>query len=374
MIAREDVIEALRSVQEPTLKRPLADLGWIRDVVVRETGVSLTVVLHPDSLSQSAELEQAIGEKLERLQIGGKPHLRFRARTEHEAEALAKQQPPGGGAEASKAPQQQPVRGHGAGLEHTPLLHPDSKTEFIAIASGKGGVGKSTVTVNLAAALARAGKRVGLMDCDIYGFSVPDMMGIEERPEQVGDKIKPIERFGVKVISMGFFVEDNSPIVWRGPMLGKMLRNFFAEIDWGELDYLLLDLPPGTGDVALDVHQIIPQSKEIIVTTPHATAAFVAARAGSMAIKTNHEIIGVVENMAYYECGSCGKRDYVFGRGGGGKLAETLHTELLAQFPLGTPDNHPSEPDFSQSVYKADTPIGREYAALADQVITRCGR
>ncbi|MBB6675091.1 P-loop NTPase [Cohnella nanjingensis] len=373
MIAREDVIEALRAVQEPTLKRSLAEMGWIRDVVVREAGVSLTVVLHPDSLPQSNELERAIGEKLAKLQGAGTPHLRFRAMTEHEREALTKQaQPPAAG--GAKAPRQAPVKGHGAGLEQTPLLHPDSKTEFIAIASGKGGVGKSTVTVNLAAALARAGKRVGLMDCDIYGFSVPDMMGIEERPEQVGNKIKPIERFGVKVISMGFFVEDNSPIVWRGPMLGKMLRNFFAEIDWGELDYLLLDLPPGTGDVALDVHQIIPQSKEIIVTTPHATAAFVAARAGSMAIKTNHEIIGVVENMAYYECGSCGKRDYVFGRGGGGKLAETLHTDLLAQFPLGTPDNHPSEPDFSPSVYKADTAMGREYGALADQVIARCGR
>jgi ATP-binding protein involved in chromosome partitioning len=200
------------------------------------------------------------------------------------------------------------------------------------------------------------------------------MMGIEERPEQIGNKIKPVERFGVKVISMGFFVEDNSPIVWRGPMLGKMLRNFFAEIEWGELDYLLLDLPPGTGDVALDVHQMIPHSKEIIVTTPHATAAFVAARAGAMAIKTNHEILGVVENMSYYQSKETGTREYVFGRGGGGKLAETLNTVLLAQFPLGAPDNHPSEPDYSPSVYKADSEIGKEYLLLAQAVIERCGK
>ncbi|MGU3474067.1 Mrp/NBP35 family ATP-binding protein, partial [Paenibacillus sp. D51F] len=262
-----------------------------------------------------------------------------------------------------------PVRGHGAGLEALPLLAERSGTQFIAVASGKGGVGKSTVTVNLAVALARRGKRVGLIDADIYGFSVPDMMGIESRPEIVDGRIEPIERFGVKVISMGFFVEDNSPIVWRGPMLGRMLRNFFQEVEWGELDYVLLDLPPGTGDVALDVHQILPQSKEIIVTTPHATAAFVAARAGAMAITTQHEILGVVENMSYYLSPSTGEKEYVFGRGGGAKLAETLHTSLLAQVPLGAPDNHVSEPDFSPSVYKAETETGAIYLELADQVI-----
>jgi ATP-binding protein involved in chromosome partitioning len=137
---------------------------------------------------------------------------------------------------------------------------------------------------------------------------------------------------------------------------------------------MLLDLPPGTGDVALDVHQMIPQTKEILVTTPHATAAFVAARAGAMAVKTQHDILGVVENMSYYECGECGHKAYVFGRGGGAKLAEALHTDLLAQIPLGAPDNHPSEPDFSPSVYKPDTPTGRLYAALADAVVARCGK
>lgn len=254
------------------------------------------------------------------------------------------------------------------------LLTEQPNVQFIAIASGKGGVGKSTVTVNLATALARQGKRVGIIDADIYGFSVPDMMGIEERPEVINDRVIPIERFGVKVISMGFFVEDNSPIVWRGPMLGKMLRNFFSEIEWGELDYVLLDLPPGTGDIALDVHQMIPHSKEIIVTTPHATASFVAARAGAMAIKTEHEIIGVVENMSYFESTLTGEKEYVFGRGGGGKLAETLHCDLLAQIPLGVPDNHPLDPNFSPSVYAAETSIGQLYDELAGKVIIHCER
>ena len=251
------------------------------------------------------------------------------------------------------------------------MLAPESNVTFLAVASGKGGVGKSTVTVNLAVALARLGKKVGLIDADIYGFSIPDMMGIEERPSVVNERVIPIERFGVKVMSMGFFVEDNSPVVWRGPMLGKMLRNFFQEVEWGDLDVVLLDLPPGTGDVALDIHQMIPHSKEIIVTTPHATAAFVAARAGTMAITTKHEIVGVIENMAYVECTSCGEKQYVFGRGGGGKLAEALHTSLIAQIPLGAPDNHPSEADFSPSVYKADSTIGGLYMDLARGLIDR---
>ncbi|MFC5401791.1 P-loop NTPase [Cohnella soli] len=371
MITKESIIETLQAIQEPTFKTSIASLGLIRDIVVRETSVSLSVVLHSDSMGRTADVEREIAEALAKANMPA-PHVRVRQMTEHEtAEATAKLQQPAS-AQASQE-KKAPIKGHGAGLENGTILHQDSGVEFIAIASGKGGVGKSTVTVNLAVALARLGKRVGLIDADIYGFSVPDMMGIEERPEQVGNKIVPIERFGVKVISMGFFVEDNSPIVWRGPMLGKMLRNFFAEVDWGELDYLLLDLPPGTGDVALDVHQMIPQSKEIIVTTPHATAAFVAARAGAMAIRTEHAILGVVENMSYFESKETGNKEYVFGRGGGGRLAETLNTELLAQFPLGAPDNHPAEPDFSPSVYKADSEIGQQYLDLGRSVIERCG-
>ncbi len=149
-------------------------------------------------------------------------------------------------------------------------------------------------------------------------------MGIEHRPTVVDKTIFPVERFGVKVISMSFFVQDNNPVIWRGPMLGKMLRIFLSKVHWDELDYMLLHLPPGTGDVALDVHQMIPQSKELIVTTPHATAAFVAARAGAMALHTNHEILGVVENMAYYSCSKCGNKDYIFEKGVGKSLPKSL--------------------------------------------------
>jgi ATP-binding protein involved in chromosome partitioning len=216
------------------------------------------------------------------------------------------------------------------------------------------------------------GKKVGLIDADIYGFSIPDMMGITDRPAVENEKIIPVDRFGVKVISMGFFVEDNAPIIWRGPMLGKMLNSFFGEVEWGELDYLLLDLPPGTGDIALDVHSMLPSCKEIIVTTPHPTAAFVAARAGAMALKTEHEILGVIENMSYFESKLTGEKEYVFGKGGGDKLAEELNTEVLGRLPLAQPDWN--EEEFAPSIYQEDHRTGKLYLEIAEMVVNRLAK
>ncbi|HCX0020637.1 TPA: P-loop NTPase [Staphylococcus aureus] len=247
------------------------------------------------------------------------------------------------------------------------LLSQNNPVEFIAIASGKGGVGKSTVAVNLAVALAREGKKVGLVDADIYGFSVPDMMGIDEKPGIKGKEVIPVERHGVKVISMAFFVEENAPVIWRGPMLGKMLTNFFTEVKWGDIEYLILDLPPGTGDVALDVHTMLPSSKEIIVTTPHPTAAFVAARAGAMAKHTDHSILGVIENMSYFESKETGNKEYVFGKGGGTKLADELNTQLLGELPLEQPSWNPK--DFAPSIYQAEDRLGKIYSSIAQKVI-----
>ncbi|GAA4723907.1 Mrp/NBP35 family ATP-binding protein [Brevibacillus fulvus] len=361
MITKERVLEVLRDVKDPEINRSLVELNMIRDIEIVGDKVSLLVVLTISGCPLRAKIEQDVTEALKKL--GAKEvELRMGSMTDEERAALSAQLRGGQAAKAATG-QMQPLN---------PILSKESPTRFIAITSGKGGVGKSTVTVNLAVALARLGKKVGIIDADIYGFSVPDMMNIEQRPTVIGEVILPIEQFGVKVMSMGFFVEDNSPIIWRGPMLGKMLRNFFSEVHWGEdLDYMILDLPPGTGDMALDVHTMIPQSKEIVVTTPHATAAFVAARAGAMAIRTGHELLGVVENMSWYEAKD-GSKEYVFGRGGGAKLAEQLATELLAQVPLGQPDNHPAEPDYSPSVYKEQSPIGQIYRELAERVIAKC--
>ncbi|WP_159887892.1 Mrp/NBP35 family ATP-binding protein [Paenibacillus puerhi] len=373
MLTREQLLASLSEIKDPVFGLGLVELNFIRDMMIKEAQVSVTVLLSSEEESYKTNLQQLITKRFEQ-QGASSVHVRFRELSDYErGEAERKRQAAGeipepSAPEAGTQPAQQ-----AAGASQS-LLDPQSGVSFLAIASGKGGVGKSTVTVNLAVALARLGKKVGLVDADIYGFSVPDMMGIEERPQLVDNRIIPVERFGVKVISMGFFVEENTPVIWRGPMLGKMLRNFFNEVEWGELDYLLLDLPPGTGDVALDVHQMIPQSKEIIVTTPHATAAFVAARAGAMALHTDHQILGIVENMSYYACSACGQKDYIFGRGGGAKLAEELGAPLLAQIPLGVPDNHVAEPDYSPSVYKAESDTGKIYLEVAERIAAQLSK
>lgn len=251
MITEEQVLNALKNVNEPHLNKSLIELNAVKELKIKNDMVSLKLAIAQPGTAEQMQQEENVVNAVKGAgaeSVG----LRFEKMSDEELEKHGGQAEEEGGS----------------------LLN-NKKTTFIAVTSGKGGVGKSTVSVNLAVSLARKGKKVGIIDADIYGFSVPDMMGIEERPKVVGQKIYPVTRFGVQVISMGFFVEDNSPIIWRGPMLGKMLNNFFSEVEWDDLDYLVLDLPPGTGDVALDIHSMLPESKEIIVTTPHATGAFV---------------------------------------------------------------------------------------------------
>ncbi|WP_079477318.1 Mrp/NBP35 family ATP-binding protein [Halobacillus salinus] len=348
MLTQEQVLEILHGIQDPFLHKTLEETGGVEEIKIKEekNHVSVKILISKTNTAEQMELQQTIVNALKSAgaaTVG----LRFDQLSD---DVVQKFQP---------AEEQQDQS----------LLSGKSGTKFISVASGKGGVGKSTVTVNLAVALTRLGKKVGIIDADIYGFSVPDMMGVEERPVVRGEKIIPVERFGVKVVSMGFFVEDNSPIIWRGPMLGKMLTSFFKEVEWGDLDYLLLDLPPGTGDVALDVHSMLPASKEIIVTTPHPTAAFVASRAGQMALKTEHEILGVVENMAYFQSRETGNKEFVFGRGGGVKLAETLKTDVLGHIPLEQP--YEEEEIFAPSVYQSDHPTGVIYRNMAAKVIDK---
>jgi ATP-binding protein involved in chromosome partitioning len=215
-----------------------------------------------------------------------------------------------------------------------PFAQPGSLTRVFAVASGKGGVGKSSVTVNLAAAMAAKGLSVGVLDADIYGFSVPRMLGVAQRPTQVESMIMPPSAHGVKVISIGMFTKDNTPVVWRGPMLHRALQQFLADVYWGDLDVLLMDLPPGTGDVAISVAQLVPSAEILVVTTPQLAAKEVAERAGSIALQTHQRIAGVVENMSYLPCPHCGESIDVFGSGGGQSVAESLTRSLGAQVPL----------------------------------------
>ncbi|BDH63616.1 chromosome partitioning protein ParA [Ureibacillus massiliensis 4400831 = CIP 108448 = CCUG 49529] len=347
MINEQQVREVLGKLEDPFLHKTLAETSGIVGVTIKEekNHVSVKVAIAKTNTPEQMQLQMKIVEVLKEAGAAS-VGIRFEELSPEVLESF---------------------RGQATQSESHDILSPLSTVQVIAIASGKGGVGKSTVSVNLAVALSRLGKKVGLIDADIYGFSVPDMMGIQEMPVVKDNSIYPVDRMGVKVISMGFFVENNAPIVWRGPMLGKVLDQFFRDVDWGELDYLLLDLPPGTGDVALDIHQALPTSKEIIVTTPHPTAAFVAARAGAMALQTNHDILGVIENMSWFESKVTGEKEYVFGKGGGPKLADELRTELLGQVPLGQPDW--SKEDFAPSVYDEEHPTGKIYIDIAQKVI-----
>jgi ATP-binding protein involved in chromosome partitioning len=211
--------------------------------------------------------------------------------------------------------------------------HAKSGPQVIAIGSGKGGVGKSTTAVNVATSLARLGHRVGLLDADVWGWSVPRMLGIDERPQASGDKIVPPEAFGVKVVSIGLFTSEDVPVVWRGPMLHKTLQQFLSDVEWDDPDYLLVDLPPGTGDVSISIAQFLPAASIVIVTTPQAVAEKVAQRAGFMAAKTGLTLTGVIENMSYFRADD-GKRYSVFGAGGGRTLADRLQVPLLGEIPL----------------------------------------
>ncbi|MCG1209338.1 Mrp/NBP35 family ATP-binding protein [Staphylococcus epidermidis] len=349
MLTVNQVKEIVGALKDPIIDVPLKESEGIVDVSIKDNINHVSV-------------------KVAMAQLGGQPQLDLQMAI---VKALKENGANTVGIRFEELPGEVVERYIGKGSEKPKtieeLLSQNNPVEFISIASGKGGVGKSTVAVNLAVALAREGKKVGLVDADIYGFSVPDMMGIDERPGIDGKEIIPVERHGVKVISMAFFVEENAPVIWRGPMLGKMLTNFFTEVQWGELDYLLLDLPPGTGDVALDVHSMLPSSKEIIVTTPHPTAAFVAARAGAMAKHTEHTILGVIENMSYFESKETGKKEYVFGKGGGKKLSDELETQLFAALPLEQPTWNPN--DFSPSIYQSDDRLGELYNSIARKVI-----
>nr|WP_260453297.1 Mrp/NBP35 family ATP-binding protein [Staphylococcus pettenkoferi] len=351
VLTKEQVQELVGEIKDPIINVPLSETDGIVNISIKE------------------EIDH-VSVKLAMAQLGGQPQLDLQMKV---VQTLKDNGAKTVGIRFEELPPEVVEKYTGKKKEEPQtiegLLSKDNPVEFIAIASGKGGVGKSTVAVNLAVSLAREGKKVGLVDADIYGFSVPDMMGIEGKPAVEGKEIVPVERHGVKVISMAFFVEENAPVIWRGPMLGKMLTSFFTEVKWGELDYLLLDLPPGTGDVALDVHTMLPSSKEIIVSTPHPTAAFVAARAGAMAKHTEHSILGVIENMSYFESKETGNKEYVFGKGGGEKLADELKTELLGQLPLEQPSWDPN--DFAPSIYQPDDRLGKIYQSMAQSIIEK---
>lgn len=346
MLTQEQIMNALKHVEDPELHKSIVELNMVRNIQMNGTEVKLEVVLTIQGCPLKAKIQQDIEESL--YAIGAsKVDLTFGSMTKEERVDLTEKLKKNTRTET--------------GMPN--MLRPDSGVQFLTVTSGKGGVGKSTVTINLATALARMGKKVGILDADIYGFSIPAMMETNQKPTMIDQTAIPVISHGVKFMSMGFFTEGNNPVMWRGPMLNKWIQNFLANTHWGELDYLLLDLPPGTGDVAIDVAAMIPQAKEIIVTTPHNVASFVASRVGVMAKHTKHEILGIVENMAYFE-EQDGSKNYLFGKGGGEMLAEQLKTEVIAQVPFAK-----REENNGSSVYDEDSLVGEVFTSLAEDII-----
>ncbi len=314
MQSPEDVIEALRPVEDPELHRSIVDLGMVRDVSVEGGRVVLTVALTVPGCPLKAEIQQRVTSALTNAGASS-VDLTFGTMSDEERAAVSQSLQPA------------------AAGETRPNPFTTNRTRVIAVASGKGGVGKSSVTTNLAVALAQLGHRVAAIDADVWGFSMPRMLGISHPPTVLDGVILPPEGHGVRLISMGFFAREDQPVMWRGPMLHKAIEQFLTDVHWDDPDYLIIDMPPGTGDVALSMAQFLPRAEVMVVTTPQLAAQRVAQRAALMAEKVDMEVLGVVENMSWFT-GDDGKRYEIFGQGGGQTLADQLKVPLLGKIPL----------------------------------------
>lgn len=307
---------ALSKVEDPEIRKPITEIGMVKGVTVSPDGVAqVGVYLTVAGCPMRETINRRVTDAVSAVPGVSEVRVELDVMSDEQRTALRRQ-----------------LRGDSDEPE-IPFAQPGSLTRVYCVASGKGGVGKSSVTVNLAAAMAAKGLHVGVVDADIYGHSVPRMLGAADRPTKVENMIMPPQAHGVKVISIGMFVADNTPVVWRGPMLHRALQQFLADVFWGDLDVLLLDLPPGTGDIAISTAQLIPNAELLVVTTPQQAAAEVAERAGSIALQTRQRIAGVVENMSWLEMPD-GSRMEVFGSGGGQTVVDRLTQALGAQVPL----------------------------------------
>jgi ATP-binding protein involved in chromosome partitioning len=307
----EQITEALGKVIDPELKRPVTELDMVREVRVEGGHLAVTIALTVAGCPLRSSFESQVSEHLLPLPGVESVSLEFDVMSPEERAALT-----------------QKLRGSVEGRSKG--ISVGASTRVLAIASGKGGVGKSTLSVNLAAAFDRLGQRTGILDADVYGHSIPHMLGITQRPVVVDRMIVPPVRGDLKLMSIGFFLEENAPVMWRGPMLHRALEQFLSDVHWGELDTLVVDMPPGTGDVSISLGQLLPRAEVVVVTTPQAAAQQVAVRAAQMAHKTGMRLIGAIENMSYL----VGSGQELFGAGGGEALAQAIDAPLLGKVPL----------------------------------------
>jgi ATP-binding protein involved in chromosome partitioning len=339
---REAILAALSTVIDPELQRPVTELDMVRDIVVDNGVVSVTIVLTIAGCPLRDSFERQVEQAFAGVAGVRGFVLSFGVMTADERQALTTK-----------------LRGGASERDNTIRLPRDCRV--IAIASGKGGVGKSSLTANLAVAFAQLGRRTGVIDADIYGHSIPHILGIHQRPVAVDDLIVPPVKGGLKLMSIGFFQEENKPLMWRGPMLHRAFEQFLTDVHWGELDVLVVDMPPGTGDVSISLAQLLPRAEVVVVTTPQKLAQDVAARAGTMARNTNLRIVGVVENMS----------GDVFGSGGGDALASELGVPLLGRVPLDPAIRE--QGDLGEPIVSAlpDSPAARTIVEIAETIDAR---
>jgi len=350
---------ALAQVEDPEIRKPITEVGMVKGVAVSPDGVaSVGVFLTVAGCPMKETITQRVTDAVSAVPGVREVRVELDVMSDEQRTELRKK-----------------LRGGDAEPE-IPFSQPGNMTRVYCVASGKGGVGKSSVTVNLAAAMAAKGLHVGVVDADIYGHSIPRMLGAADRPTKVENMIMPPQSHGVKVISIGMFVQDNTPVVWRGPMLHRALQQFLADVFWGDLDVLLLDLPPGTGDIAISTSQLIPTAELLVVTTPQQAAAEVAERAGSIALQTRQRIAGVVENMSWLEMAD-GTRMEVFGSGGGQTVVDRLTkalgvpVPLLGQVPLEAGVRECGDSGTPIVLRSPDSPAAKVLSGIADRLTVR---
>ncbi|HEX2467201.1 MAG TPA: Mrp/NBP35 family ATP-binding protein [Solirubrobacterales bacterium] len=349
MATKEQVTEALRSVIDPELRRSIVDLGMVRSVEIREGGkVEVVVSLTTPGCPIRSHFQQAVAQNVSRLDGVTEVGVGFDVLSDDEKAGL------------------QQALGRGR-LPEGALAQ---VSNVVCVASGKGGVGKSTMTANLAAALVAEGHSAGALDCDVYGYSIPRMLGVDRKPDVNAERkiIPPEGPGGIKVMSIGFFLEQDAAVVWRGPMLHKAIQQFLEDVAWDQLDYLLLDLPPGTGDVSMTLAQLLPQAKVLIVTTPQPAAQAVARRAAEMAGKVDLELLGVIENMSGFTTPG-GERFAIFGEGGGQLLADELDVPLLGKVPLAEDLREHADAGTPLVLEQPDAPASQAIRAAARGIV-----
>lgn len=362
-INAEQVTEALRPVQDPELRRSIVDLGMVKNITIDGSAVTVVVALTVPGCPLKNEITTRVTDAV--TAIGGAPvTVDFTVMTDDERAKVTELM---GGAGHGSGGHSHAGHSHGNAPAKEMPFREGSKTRVIGVNSGKGGVGKSSVTVNLAIALQQLGHDVAILDADIYGFSVPAMLGIDQAPTVIDQKIVPPIGSGIRCISMGFFIEEDEAVVWRGPMLHKALEQFLTDVMWDEPDFLLVDMPPGTGDVSLSMSQYLPRAEIYVVTTPQPAAQRVAQRTAAMAKKLNLPVRGVIENMSWFT-GDDGKRYDLFGEGGGQLLANDVGAPLLGQIPLVPELRAGGDNGLPIMISDPDSEAGQAFLALAKTV------